>query len=115
MIGRAWVALLVWAAMLAALTAIQFVFSANPYYWATLGGSALATALFAGYYLWRPPLRGAEYVPELSYGTVAAAAGFAVAVVGVPFGPWLWLPGLGLLAVGLGGVFNELRVERRRG
>jgi hypothetical protein len=91
-ISRAWVALLVWAAMLAALTAIQFVFSTNPYYWATLGGSALATALFAGYYLWRPPLRGAEYV-----------------------GPWLWLPGLGLLAVGLGGIVNELRVERRRG
>jgi hypothetical protein len=33
----------------------------------------------------------------------------------VPFVPWLWLPGLGLLAVGLGGVVNELRVERSRG
>jgi hypothetical protein len=113
-INRGWAALLVWAAMLAGLTAIQFIFSTSPYYWATLGGAALATALFAGYFLWRPPLRGDEYVPESSYGTVAAATGFAVAVAGVPFGPWLWLPGLGLLAVGIGGVVNELRVERRQ-
>lgn len=114
MIRSGWTALLVWAGMLAGLTVLQFVFSTNPYYWATLGGAALATALFSGYYLWRPPLREAEYVPDSSYATVAVAAGFAIAVVGVPFGPWLWLPGLGLLAVGIGGVVNELRVERSR-
>jgi len=107
--------LLVWAAMLAVFTTIQFVFSTNPYYWGLLGGAALATALLAGYYLWRPPLREAEYVPESSYATVAVAAGLAVTVVGVPFGAWLWLPGLGLLVVGLGGVLRELRVERSRG
>jgi hypothetical protein len=112
---RRWTPLLVWAAMLAALTAIQFIFSTNPYYWATLGGAALATVLFAAYYLWRPPLREAEYVPDSSYATVAVAIGAAVAVAGVPFGPWLYLPGLGLLVVGLGGVVNELRVERSRG
>jgi hypothetical protein len=38
----------------------------------------------------------------------------AIAVIGIPFGLWLSLPGLGLLAVGLGGVLNELRVERGR-
>ena len=111
---RRWTPLLVWATMLAAFTAIQFIFSTNPYYWALLGGAALATALLAGYYLWRPPLRAAQYVPDSSYATVAVAAGGAIAVVGVPFGAWLLLPGLGLLAVGIGGVVNELRVERSR-
>jgi hypothetical protein len=110
-----WTPLLVWAALLGTLTSLQFVFSANPYYWATLGGAALATALLAGYYLWRPPLRAAEYVPDSSYATVAVAGGAAIAVIGVPFGAWLYLPGLGLLAVGLGGVVHELRVERSRG
>jgi hypothetical protein len=111
---RRWTPLLVWAAMLAVLTSIQFIFSTNPYYWATLGGSALAVALIAGYYVWRSPLGEAEYVPDSSYATVAVAAGTAIAVVGIPFGPWLYLPGLGLLAVGLGGVVHELRVERGR-
>jgi hypothetical protein len=110
---RRWTPLLVWAGLLAGLTCLQFVFSKNPYYWATLGGAALVTALLAGYYLWRPPLRAEEYVPDSSYATVAVAAGAAVAVVGVPFGPWLYLPGLGLLVVGLGGLAHELRVERR--
>jgi hypothetical protein len=113
MMHRRWTPLLVWAAMLAVLTAIVFVFSVNPYYWALHGAAAVATALLAGYYLWRPPLRPAEYVPDASYATVAVAAGAAIAVIGVPFGPWLYLPGLGLLGAGLGGVVNELRVERR--
>jgi hypothetical protein len=111
--SRRWTPLLVWACLLAGLTVLQFVFSTNPYYWATLGGSAAATAALAGFYLLRPPLRPVEYVPDLSYGTVAVAAGASIAVVGVPFGPWLWLPGLGLLAVGVAGVVLELRAERR--
>jgi peptidoglycan/LPS O-acetylase OafA/YrhL len=114
MMQRRWTPLLVWAGLLAGLTCLQFVFTTNPYYWATLGGAALATALLAGYYLWRPPLRAEEYVPDSSYATVAVAVGAAIAVVGVPFGPWLYLPGLGLLVVGLGGLVHELRVERRR-
>jgi peptidoglycan/LPS O-acetylase OafA/YrhL len=112
MMSRRWTPLAVWALMLAGLTVLQFVFSTNPYYWLSLGGSAAATAAFAGYYLWRPPLRPVEYVPELSYATVAVGVGAAVAVIGVPFGPWLWLPGLGLLAVGLAGAVLELRAER---
>ncbi len=114
MMSRRWTPLLVWAGLLGGLTALQFVFSTNPYYWATLGGSAVATAAIAGYYLLRPPLRALEYVPELSYATVAVAAGGSIAVIGVPFGPWLWLPGLGLLAVGLAGVVLELHAERSR-
>jgi hypothetical protein len=104
--------MLVWAGMLAVFVAIQFVFSTNGYYWGLLGGAAAATAAIAGYYLLRPPLRPVEYVPEVSYATVAVAAGAAIAVIGIPFGAWLYLPGLGLLAVGLGGVVHELRVER---
>jgi hypothetical protein len=112
MSGR-WVPLLVWAGLLAALTCLQFVFAVNPYYWATLGGSAAATALIAGYYVLRPPVRPVEYVPDTSYATVAVGAGAAIAVIGIPFGPWLYLPGLGLLAVGLAGAVRELRAERR--
>jgi hypothetical protein len=113
MMHRRWTPLAVWAAMLGAAIALMFVFSTNPYYWATLGGAAVATAGLAGYYFWRPAAGRVEHVPELSYPTVAVAAGTAIAVVGVPFGPWLYLPGLGLLAVGLGGVVQELREERR--
>jgi hypothetical protein len=111
-IGRGPVALLVWAAMLAVFVAIQFVFSTNAYYWGLLGGAAVATAAIAGFYLLRPPLRPVEYVAEVSYATVAVAAGAAIAVIGIPFGAWLYLPGLGLLVVGLGGVMRELRAER---
>jgi hypothetical protein len=115
MMHRRWTPLLVWAAMLAVFTTIQFVFSTNAFYWGLLGGAAVVTAVLACYYVWRPPLRDAEYVPDSSYATVAVAAGLAITVVGVPFGVWLWLPGLGLLVVGLGGVVHELRVERSRG
>jgi hypothetical protein len=113
MMHRRWTALAVWALLLAGLTLLQFVFTISEYYWATLGGSAAAVAAFAAYYLWRPPLAPVEYVPESSYATLAVGAGAAVAVIGVPFGPWLYLPGLGLLLVGLGGFAHELRVERR--
>jgi hypothetical protein len=111
-IGRGPVALLVWAAMLGVFVAIQFVFSTNAYYWGLLGGAAAATAAIAGWYLLRPPLPPVEYAPEVSYATVAVAAGGAIAVIGIPFGAWLYLPGLGLLVVGLGGVVRELRAER---
>jgi hypothetical protein len=111
---RRWTPLAVWALMLGGTTALVFVFTVNAYYWALLGGAAAATALLAAYYLWRPPLAPVEYVPELSYGTLAVAAGLATTVIGIPFGLWLSLPGLGLVAVGLGGVLNELRVERGR-
>jgi hypothetical protein len=113
-IGRGWLALLVWAGLLGVFVSIQFVFSTNPYYWGLLGGAAAATALIACYYLLRPPLEPVEYVPDTSYATVAVAAGGAIAVIGIPFGAWLYLPGLGLLVVGLGGVVHELRVERGR-
>ena len=112
MMNRRWTPLLLWAAMLGAFAALVFVFSTNPYYWGFLGGAATVTALLAGYYLWRPPLQPVEYVPEVSYATVAVAAGASIAVIGVPFGPWLYLPGLGLLVVGLGGLVHELRAER---
>jgi hypothetical protein len=115
MMRRRWTPLAVWALMLTGTTALVFVFTVNAYYWGFLAGAAVVTALFAAYYVWRPPLAPVEYVPELSYASVAVAAGLAIAVIGVPFGPWLYLPGLGLLVVGLGGVLNELRVERRGG
>jgi hypothetical protein len=111
-IRRGPAALLVWAGMLGVFVAIQFVFSTNAYYWGLLGGAAAATAAIAGYYLLRPPMRPVEYAPEVSYATVAVAAGGAIAVIGIPFGAWLYLPGLGLLVVGLGGVVRELRAER---
>jgi hypothetical protein len=114
MMRSRWMPLAVWALMLGGTTALVFVFTVNAYYWGLLGGAAAATALLAAYYLWRPPLAPVEYVPELSYATLAVAAGLATAVIGIPFGLWLSLPGLGLLAVGLGGVLNELRVERGR-
>jgi Mn2+/Fe2+ NRAMP family transporter len=53
------------------------------------------------------------YVPDLSFATVVAAIGLAVAISGTAIGPWLLYIGLGVLAAGLAGIVREVRAERR--
>jgi hypothetical protein len=112
-VGRDAVAVLVWALFLAALTLVQFAFMAEPFSYGLLGGAALVVGLLAiGLFARRRPSgEPPRAVPELSYPAVALAVGSALALLGIPFGQWLWLPGLGLLALGVGGLVLERRTR----
>jgi hypothetical protein len=110
-----WIVTLGWALLNGALLALQFLFPTHVESWETTGGVVGALLLFAaGLYAFRrrgePAVRR---VPDTSYATVAAALGALIALVGFAFGPWLFIPGLGLLVLGAGGVARELRAERR--
>jgi hypothetical protein len=102
---------LVWALFLAALTATQLFFMHETYSYGLLGGAALVTALLGSFLLVRrrPAEEGARRVPDLSYPTVLVALGAALALVGAPFGAWLYLPGLGVLVLGLATLLRERR------
>jgi hypothetical protein len=112
-VGRDAVAVLVWAFFLTGLTLGQFAFMAEPFSYGLLGGAALLVLLLAvGLFVRRRPAgERLRDVPELSYPAVAIAVGSGLALLGIPFGQWLWLPGLGLLALGAG----ALAFERRAG
>ena len=113
---RDFATLFLWGAFLAGLTAAQLVFFAEAYSYALLGGAALVVFLTGLYVLsFRSREPSTRSVPDSSYATLALGAGAAIAVVGSAFGPWLWLPGLGLAAVGLAGLVRELRAERGAG
>ncbi len=85
-----------------------------------LAKSLLAIAAVATLALAVPFLLGlareprARFVPDISVSTAVVAIGIALALAGIAFGPWLWLLGLGVAAVGLAGVLVELRSARRR-
>jgi hypothetical protein len=111
---RDFAAVLLWAGLLTGLTAAQLAFMREPYSYGLLGGAALATFLLGLALSARRPREAEKAVPELSYATVAFGIGAALAVIGAPLGPWLFLPGLGLLALGAGGLVREYRAGRRR-
>jgi len=92
-----------WGALLLALTALQLVFGPATIELALLGGAG-AACLIVGL-VWRLRVRPAP--PRRSWGTVALAAGVALAVVGAEAGTWLILLGAGLAALGLGGLVAE--------
>jgi hypothetical protein len=113
-ITRDYVAVFLWALFLAGLTAAQLVFMEETYSYGLLGGAALATTLLGVFLLARRrPGEPQRLVPEVSYPIGAVGAGVAIAVIGTPFGAWLVLPGLGLAALGAGGLVREYRAERR--
>jgi hypothetical protein len=113
---REFAAVLVWAMFLAGLTAAQLVFMRETYSYGLLGGAALATVLLGLFLFARREGavgEGQRFLPDLSYATVAVGLGVAAVAVGVPFGAWLVLPGLGLLVLGAAGLAREHRAERR--
>jgi hypothetical protein len=106
----------VWAAFLAGLTGAQFAFFQEGYAYWLLGGAALATVAIAVYLLWfHSPEPEARRLPDSSYATLLLGVGAATAAIGTAFGPWLWLPGLGLALLGSAGLARELRAERKMG
>lgn len=73
--------------------------------WSALGGRRAR----------RPaPRDGAGLDPDLSFAAVAVAVGGTVALVGLgPGGTAFVLPGLGVMALGVGGLVRERLAERR--
>jgi hypothetical protein len=111
-LSREFVAVLIWALFLAGLTLAQLAFMSETYSFGLLGGAALVTLVLGMVLLVRRRRAGEapRELPELSYPTIALAVGIAVTLLGIPFGEWLLLPGLGLIALGAGGLVLERRV-----
>jgi hypothetical protein len=59
------------------------------------------------------PRGGVRVVPELSPATALTAVAFAVSSAATIFGLWLLLIGLGLGALGIGGLVREIRAGTR--
>jgi hypothetical protein len=111
-LSRDFVPVLVWASLLAGLTLAQFAFMAESYSYGLLGGAALATVLLGVGLLARGRRdQASRLLPELSYPAAVFGLGVAVALVGVPLGLWLLLPGAGVAALGLGGLLRERRAR----
>jgi len=83
------------------------------------GGAALLTG--AGAALGARPDRlpaqdepgGVEVLPRTSFASVAVAFGVTVALVGAVIGQALLWPGIGVIALGAGGLVREQRAARR--
>jgi hypothetical protein len=115
--------LLVWSALLAALLAINWVWTSDTIQVASFGSATGVILVWAIFLVIgdrdalraRPPgeEHGVDAIPQASLG--AAASGFAVATIafGLVFGRFLVFMGAGLLVASLGLVARELRAQRR--
>jgi peptidoglycan biosynthesis protein MviN/MurJ (putative lipid II flippase) len=114
---RAAFVLLGWGAWLGVLTALQLPFGPRGIELAMLGGAA-AACLSCGLVLWmlerrRSGSREVALAPRSSVAAATLACGGALALLGAGFGLWLILIGVGLAALGAGGLARELRGRRR--
>ena len=114
---RAAIVLLGWGLWLAALTALQAIFTPKLVQFA-IPAVASAACILTGLGLWvgdrrhqdDQPLR---LIPDSSYATATLIIGLALALLGAGFGLWLILIGAGIAALGLGGVVREQRARSR--
>lgn len=100
----------VWGLFLAGLALMLLLWTSDALAISLLAIAAAATLAVAVPFLLglaREPR--ARFVPDLSVSTAVVAIGLSLVVAGIAFGPWLWLLGLGVVAVGLAGVVAELR------
>lgn len=107
---------LVWAAWLSTLAAVQAVWRPDRYLpWALSAGAAVGAWLLGLFLLVRRRRReGLRLVPDLSFSVVLIALGAAAMLNGAAFGLWLVLIGGAMILFGLGGVARELRAEREQ-
>jgi hypothetical protein len=108
-----WVAL--WAAMLALLTAVMFVFGDLDAYspWLLGGTAAGALALALAAVRAEPRRRTVLDVPDVSVAPGILALGVALLVGGSEVGTWMLLLGAGVALLGLGVLARERRLRRR--
>jgi peptidoglycan biosynthesis protein MviN/MurJ (putative lipid II flippase) len=116
-VRRAAFVLLGWGAWLGVLTALQLPFGPRGIELVMLGGAA-AACLSCGLVLWtlerrRSGSREVALAPRSSVAAATLACGGALALLGAGFGLWLILIGVGLAALGAGGLARELRGRRR--
>jgi hypothetical protein len=118
-VKRAALVLLLWAALLAALTAAMAIFDVHLVSFALLGGASAATLataalLFAGRRRAPDVDPDAERaVTELSLASGWTGLGVALLALSARLGLWLALVAAAMVALGLGGIVRERRAERR--
>lgn len=114
--NRAATPVLIWAAWLSTLAAVQAIWRPDRYLpWALSAGVATASWLFGLFLLVRRRRReGLRMLPDLSFPVVLLALGVTAMLNGAAFGLWLVLIGGGMIAIGLAGLARELRAERER-
>ena len=112
---RRWFPPLAWGLWLGFLTLIQVAYG----YWsftsyAFLGGAAGGMVVFGAWLAWSHPPTPLQYeLVDMSWWTVLCAVGACTAFLGAVFGLYLALPGLGLVAVAVGGLAREHRSQWR--
>jgi hypothetical protein len=78
---------------------------------AASGTACIASGFVVGLLLPEGDRRRA--LPDISLSPTVMAGGLLVLLVAVAAGRWLVLPGLGVIALGAGGLVRELRAQRR--
>lgn len=112
--GPAYPAIAIWAAFLAALTAVSLVFGPEVSTPALLGGNAAAVAVLAiGLALTRRSIQsdGGGADPEGSPATVWLALSLALICLGAALGLWLVYIAAGMATFGVAGLVREHRAE----
>jgi hypothetical protein len=104
--------LAIWGGMLTALGVLLVFFEPSRFTWALLIGSAIALVPFGALVLF-PGRRDQRVLPDLSLPTVVVALGFCVVILGLAAGPWLVALGVEVLALGVFGLYREIRAQRR--
>lgn len=114
---------LVWAALLTLLLAGNWIWAGTTIQAGQFGFALIVLLLWAALLTLARrealkrgppgPERGAESVPDISFGAVGVALGIGSVVFGLAFGNFMIYFGLGLLALSAGRLAIELRASRR--
>lgn len=117
------IAIFAWAAILALLGAINWIWSGRAIQVATFGFAVLAVLALGGALALASPealrrgqperSRGPEAVPSASLGAVLLALGFGSLVFGLAFGHFLIYFGIAVMLLAAGRLIAELRAQRR--
>ncbi|WP_208028750.1 aa3-type cytochrome oxidase subunit IV [Rhabdothermincola sediminis] len=109
---------------------IAVIYAATAYEWAgvaLLGLASVFAFIVAGYLAWRvrdvqpeaeateypdlagPPVHEGLYLPHSSVWPLGAGAGAALMLAGIPFGWFVWVPGVAVLGLSLVGAARQSR------
>ena len=107
--SRPSLAVALWGAFLAGLALLLLGWERSWLQVLLLGGAALVVLALAAALVrsWGSPREPRD--ADVSLPVPVLACGIALALLGLPFGTWLLLPGLGLTVLGAAGVLAEVR------